>query len=211
MSKFIDHLRSCKLPDLFSDLELKHALSGTEARRFALVKRALAKGELIRLKRGHYCVAERYRTKPLNLFAVAGWLRGLSYVSFESALSYHGWIPEATSTVSSACTGRSHTYQTALGVFEFRRVPARVFFAQVDRIMDGKLAFLMASPWKAIADYVYINRKDWKGITPLIKSLRIEADDLKNVTREELELIDRSFGKKRISVFLRNVLEEMKL
>jgi len=211
MSKTLENLHYQELPDCFSDTELEHLVSGTDARRHALVKRAIAKGEIVRLKRGRYCLAERFRRRPLNLFAVAQRLYGPSYVSFESALSYHGWIPESVPAVTSACAGRSCSFETELALFDFRRVPARLFLAHVDRIVDGDAVFFMATPWRAVADYVYINRKDWRGVDPLIKSLRIEGDDFGKTTREELESIDLSFGKRRVTRFLRGVIRELDL
>lgn len=211
MSTELEKLCFFGLPDCFSDVELTSALSGSDDKRYALVKRALRNGTLLRLKRGQYCLGERFRKHALNLFDIAQKLYGPSYVSFESALSYHGWIPESVPTISSACFGRSCTYATPLALFDFRRIPARIFLAQVDRIVEGHAVFFMARPWKAIADYVYVNRKEWDGLDPLIKSLRIEEDDLRHTSRAELMSIDEAFGKRRMTRFLQGVIKELKL
>lgn len=200
-----------KMPAFLSDTELKNAAPGTDHRRYALIKRAVVNGDLIHLRRGLYCLSERYRRAAPNLYVAAQRVYGPSYVSFESALSYHGWIPEAVPTVASACARRSRDFETPLGRFSFTRIPARVFYAHVERVADGPDVFFMARPWRAIADYVYANGKEWRGVHPLIESLRIDEEELRAATREELEDLDRSFGSGRVSRFIRGVIGDLGL
>jgi predicted transcriptional regulator of viral defense system len=63
-------------------------------------------GELVRLQRGLYVLADRYRAQPCHSFAVAQAFAPGSYISFETALAYHGWIPERVFVTASVVPGR---------------------------------------------------------------------------------------------------------
>ena len=80
-------------------------------------------GELIRLKRGLYAFRDGFG--PL---AAAATLHGPSYVSFETALAYHGMIPERTPTIMSVVDGRPSVFETPVGRFEYY-AQARPLFA----------------------------------------------------------------------------------
>src|SRR3989338_8200638 len=107
MSRFIESIRD-KIPyDVFTDEAVHQLIRESPDTRYGLVKRAIAKGELIHLRRGLYGFAKKYQRRGTNLFELAQMMYGPSYISFESALSYHGWIPEAVYTVTSAAMKRS--------------------------------------------------------------------------------------------------------
>jgi len=86
---------------VFDDRQLAALVGGSAARRYALVNRALQDGTVLRLKRGRYVLQDRSRT--LHPFTVAQSLMPGSYVSFETALSHHGWIPEWNARCSGNC------------------------------------------------------------------------------------------------------------
>src|SRR3990167_2638844 len=86
---------------ILTDIDLGNLLDGTSAARYGIVNKALKKGELIRIRRGLYIFAEKYRHKKLSSFYLASRIVPHSYISLESALSYYGWIPERVTTVTS--------------------------------------------------------------------------------------------------------------
>jgi hypothetical protein len=88
------------------DSQLADLLGGSDARRYGLVNRVLADRSLIRLRRGAYVLAKAMRSGDLHPFSIAQGLVPGSYVSFESALSWHGWIPEAVFMTSSVVPTR---------------------------------------------------------------------------------------------------------
>lgn len=209
MSNIIKEVKQ-KVPyNFFSDLELSVLIPGTENRRYALVKRAMAKGDLIQVRRGLYCLAEKYRGRPLNLFALAQKIYGPSYISLESALSHHGWIPEAVFSITSASAKRSREFKTPLGVFSFTRIPADPFLTAVDLHQADEGSFLMARPWRAIADYVYAYKKDWKGLHPLVENLRVDEEHFQSIDHRELEEIAKSFRSRRVHKFIKGVIKEL--
>jgi hypothetical protein len=129
-------------------------------------------GKLIRLKRGWFCVNPKYSKKSINHGVVANVLYdGPSYVSIETALSYYGLIPERTMGMTSVVTGRSKTFKTPIGWFSYKSIPEDLFPIGV-RSVDG---YLMASPEKALCDYLY-TRKALRTYSPKTLASYLEED-----------------------------------
>lgn len=83
----------------------------------------------------------------------------------ESALSHHGWIPEAVYACTCASFANSREFATPLGAFSYRRVPQNAFFLGVDRCKDANgNVFFMATAAKALADYLYMQKLNWSGM-----------------------------------------------
>ena len=96
---------------------------------------------------------------------------GPSYVSIESVLSYYGLIPERTMGMTSVVTGRSKTFRTPIGWFSYKSIPEDLFPIGV-RSVDG---YLMASPEKALCDYLY-TRKDLRNYSSKTLASYLEED-----------------------------------
>ena len=103
------------------------------ARLDALLKRAVNAQEIWRIHRGLYCLSNRHTQHPINPFELAQRIHGPSYISLETTLSYHGWIPEAVHAITSTSLERSRTFSTPLGLFSFTRDPQLYFFTGVSR------------------------------------------------------------------------------
>lgn len=199
-----------KPTSVFAQPEVALALGGSAFSRHGLVKRALANGEILNVRRGLYCLAPRYQKRPVSLYALAQRIYGPSYVSLETALSYHGWIPEAVYACTCASHGNAKEFRTPLGIFSYKRVPQRVFYAGVERYVDpdGNV-FFMASPAKALADYVYVHRPNWAGIDEASESLRIESDDWAAVAPEQLDGLAGNYANHRVTCFLASWKERL--
>ena len=210
MSRFIESIRD-KIPyNIFTNKTVHQLIRESPDTRYGLVKRAIAKGELIHLRRGLYGFAKKYQRRGTNLFELAQMMYGPSYISFESALSYHGWIPEAVYTVTSAAMKRSKTYHTPLGVFSYTRIPGDPFFTGVERIETPNGVFFVAAQWKALADYVSANKKNWQGIQPLVQDLRIEEKYLKQADPHLLEELKERSNSLRVKKFIEGVEKALK-
>lgn len=129
-------------------------------------------GKLLRLKRGWFCVNPTYSGQSIPHGVVANCLyEGPSYVSLEAALSYYGLIPERTMGMTSVVTGRSKEFRTPVGWYRYRSIPASLFPIGV-RSVDG---YLMASPEKALCDYLY-TRRDLRIYAPKTLASYLEED-----------------------------------
>jgi len=112
-------------------------------------------GELIRLRRGLYIADPGFSGQEISRELVANNLYGPSYVSCESALSYHGLTPERVNTVVSSTFRRAKSYSNPLGIFEFITVPEDYYPIGIDQVIVGEeYAFLIASPEKALCDLI---------------------------------------------------------
>jgi len=174
-----------------------------------MVHRACQAGEIQRLKPGVFVLGAPYRKSEPHPFVVAGVLHAPSHISLESALAHHGLIPEAVYQVSSVTVGRSREFATPLGLFSFRRVPARAPRAGVEAVDVARNGWaFVASPLRAIADVVYL-RKDitWTrdGIGFLTESLRIEEDDLPSIRFDALDEILDSIRSRRVRAYLKGL------
>jgi len=196
----------------FTTQDLAVLFPGSEDRRYGLVKRALASGEIIRIRRGLYCLTPKYQKKSVNLYALAQHVHGPSYISLESALSWHGWIPEAVHAVTSVSFKKSREFKTPLGIFSYDRVPQRVFYTEVERLTDASgNVFLMARPLKALADYVYVRKREWAGIEAMASDLRIEPEELEQITGGMLDALSGNYCDPRVKRFLERLREDLNL
>ncbi|NCB98523.1 MAG: hypothetical protein EOM36_09215 [Bacteroidia bacterium] len=105
---------------LFTTLEISH-------RRYALVKRATADGDIIHIKRGLYTLSPLYRKRNLNPLCVSQAIVTLSYISLETALSIHGWIPEAVTSITAVTSRPSTEFDTPVRHFAYNRVPQKPY------------------------------------------------------------------------------------
>ena len=188
---------------------------GSDGARKQLVHRAVANGEISRLRPGQYVLRPEYRRTELHPFVVAAFLHSPSHVSLESAFAHHGLIPEAVQQVSSVTARRSRSFTTDLGVFSFQRVPARQPRAGVEAVKLGSNSWaFVATPLRALADMLYLNKSvSWPhdGLGYVLESLRIELDDLSGVSVAALPEISDSIRDRRVVTYLENLAKEAPL
>ncbi|MCK4540700.1 MAG: type IV toxin-antitoxin system AbiEi family antitoxin domain-containing protein [Spirochaetales bacterium] len=195
---------------LFTIQDIAAAIPGSDNKLHSLIKRAIAKEEIIRIRRGLYCLPKKYLKKHINLYAVAENIYGPSYISLESALSWHGWIPEAVYTITSISFNKSKFFKTPLGNFSYNHVPQNIFYESVERHIDENgYIFFMATPLKALVDYIYINKLDWENIEPLLESLRIEKEEFNNLQCDDFDLLAANYNNKRVYRFINGIKKEL--
>lgn len=197
---------------LFDETAVRNLLDDrSEAARKVLVHRAVSAGEIIRLRPGLFLLAPEFRKTHPHPFVVAAMLHSPSHVSLESALAHHGLIPEAVFQVSSVTSARTRTFHTPVGVFSFVRVPAADPRAGVQALkVDGRSWAFVATPLRAIADLIYTRRDvSWAkdGLAFLTESMRIERDDLEEISFESLDEVCES---RRTTDYLRGLYRELK-
>ncbi|MFH2124036.1 MAG: type IV toxin-antitoxin system AbiEi family antitoxin domain-containing protein [Pseudomonadota bacterium] len=216
MQTITEKLMYTELADrIITASQLDRLLGGSEQRRYGQVNRALKAGELLRLKRGLYVLPDQFRKVPLHPFAVAQALVPGSYVSFESALSFHGWIPEGVFTTTSVAPGRkTKTYEAAAGrLFTFHplAVDKSCFLELVAREQVDAQTILLANPLRALMDLVCFRKVSWNGIEWLTEGLRIDPDFLASIKREDVRALAPVYLHKRVNVFLSSLKEELQL
>ena len=195
--------------DVFSHADVANLFQKSDHAHYGLLKRAVADKELLHLRRGLYCLAPRYQRNKLNLYSLGQRIYGPSYISLESALSYHGLIPEAVYTVTSVSKKKSCEFKTPVGTFSYSHIPLRIFYTCVARVDDSdSQPFFMAHPLKALVDYVYIYRKNWKDLKPVFESLRIDNVELSKPNWQDLKKLLPEYKSRRVEKFIKGIINE---
>lgn len=145
----------------------------------------LTDGVLESVKKGLYIAGPALRTAKPEPFLLANHILGPSYVSLDTALSYHGWIPERVYEVASMTTKASRKFATPLGVFTYTHLPLPYYAFGIEQIQlaDDQYA-MMAAPEKALFDKVVttsglILRSQRQALTWLLEDLRINEGRLR--------------------------------
>lgn len=152
------------------------------------ISEMIRSGELIALRRGLYIPGPELDLPIPDPFLIANHLRGPSYVSLETALSYWDMIPERVVEVSSITLKTSRTFHTPVGRFSYRRGIAPFYSFGVERIELAPQQFaLMASREKALCDTIVhtsgvLLRSMSQTMDYLLEDMRIDEEALKQLS-----------------------------
>jgi hypothetical protein len=165
----------------------------------------LRAGDIIRVKKGLYIFGDELRRRPFSRELLANLIYGPSFVSLDSALSFHGLIPERIEAVTSVTTKRPKRFDTPVGSFIYRKSPIRAFHIGMDRIEEGDVAFLIAGPERALADKVRDergrplgNRRDAASF--LFDDLRIDRDEFEELDPVQLERLAEGLRSRKVGL-----------
>lgn len=212
---FITRLRQKIRSDIFSSSDVKSLLSPiTDASVHNGISRAIKSKDIVQLRRGLYLFGKDLRRSSVSKFMIANKLYGPSYVSFESALSIHGLIPEAVYTTTSACYQRKKkSFKNDLGVFSFNFIPCEDFFLGVTYLKSSSSS-LVASPLRALFDYIYLYKKTYQTFDDVISDLRIDKEALNkemNIYKlNEIEQLSELYKKNNVRDFFNLLIREFK-
>jgi hypothetical protein len=170
-------------------VQMRYLLRGISDRR-GKIARMLDSGELIALRRGLY--ASR---RDLDPRCLAGPIYGPSYLSFETALAWHGMIPEAVTEITSATIRRGNLFENEFGRFRYLRVPATAYPVGIQRITESDLPFLIASPTKAICDRISREAgfRSMADVSRWMEGMRIDPES--PLDRNELSECAANYGR----------------
>lgn len=199
---------------VLTEAQLQRVLGDNPSVRYGLVNRALKANELIRVRRGLYTLSPRLRTEPVHPFGVAQSIVHGSYVSFETALSHHGWIPESVRIVASVVPGRKSVAldHPMFGSFTFHPLALNrsYFLESVERQEFGLQVALVAKPLRALMDLVAFRKLEWQGMEFLTDGLRIDGQSLAAARRADLQALQQVYQQKRPNEFLRRLAAELR-
>ncbi len=193
-----------------SGVDLRLILDKSTNSRQAIIKRAIRQGYLAPIRRDLYLIKDSKRS-PLNSFEIAPIIYGPSYVSFESALSYHGWIPEAVRTTTCASVKRAKEFETPVGIFSYEHIPIKAFSFGVNQYQQDSLTLFIASPVKALADIIYTRGRVWESVNDLSQDLRIEVESFQNCDRKVLALLIENYPSPRVKNVLNILLNGLNI
>jgi len=172
------------------------------------IQRLVAAGDIVRIRKGLYAFAAPLRRQPIVREQLANLLYGPSYVSLDSALSYHGLIPERVEAVTSVTTGRSRHFDTPFGTFSYQMLTPARYAVGARLLPEGAPAFLMASPEKSLVDKVWTDKR-FAGTRVgdfgpyLFDDLRMAAEGVRALDAARLEAIGAAYDAPKIGNLLR--------
>ena len=91
----------------------------------------------------------------------------------------------------------------------YARIPQNCFYLGVNRVEDSSGVFLIASPEKALCDYVYEKRLQWS-IDDAIESLRIDDEFVDGVKISALKQLSLNYNNMRVVRFLKTWINRLK-
>jgi hypothetical protein len=173
------------------------------------------KGYLIQLMRGFYMAGKAVDASKPEPWLIANHLYGPSYVSADSALSYHGMIPEQTYGIISASTRKRKKIITQQGNFEYFQLPLEYYSVGIQQLsVSEKQHFLIASPEKALCDAIihtkglFLRSKKQVRVY-LMENLRIDEDFLSGLNRKQISDWASMAPKSLSLMLLAKTLEEL--
>jgi len=207
MNTLVEQVRAAGLgTSVVTERQLSEILGGSDARRYGLVNRALKEGTLLRLKRGLYYLKPLHTGDGIHPFAVAQALLPGSYISFETALAFHHWIPEAVYTTVSVTPGRKSFVRNheSLGKFSYHPLALNdyQFLAAVTRVKLGTHTTLVASPLRALMDLVALRKEGWSELAWVEEGLRIDEAHLATLRRKDFAALSPTYKHKVANEFL---------
>lgn len=153
------------------------------------MSRWVAAGKLVQLRRGLYAFAPAWRKVEAHPFVIANALQRGSYVSLQSALAFHGVIPEHVPVVTSVGPRRAETVRNALGSFQFNHLGSRLSYGYTRVEVAARQFAFVAHPEKALLDLVHLTAGG--DSTAFLASLRLQNPEAMN-PETLLELATRS-------------------
>jgi len=163
----------------------------------------LRSGVIVRVKKGLYVFGDEYRRKPYCRELLANLMYGPSMVSLETALAYHGLIPERAEAVTSVTTGRARRFETPIGLFIYRPTPCCSM--GVEQAGEEGGHFLIACPERALADRIRSERggevRTQKEMAHyLFENLRIEEDRVRSLDAELMSELSVALKSRKVQV-----------
>jgi hypothetical protein len=138
---------------------------------------------ILKLKRGVYSLVSLDQKVYFSKFSLGNALYSPSFISFESALSFYGLIPEAVYEVTSACyLSKKKRFENSLGIFSYTHSPVSPFFLEVEKHEEN--GQLIATPLRALFDLIYRRKIVYENLNGLELDLRVDLDDLKVYLQE---------------------------
>lgn len=167
------------------------------------ITRMINSKEIIQIKRGIFVRAD---DETYSLNSLSSVIYGPSYISFQSAMSFYGLIPEQVSAITCASYNKNKNkeFHTPVGDFYYYYIPPKVFPYDTTIMEENGQNFVIASPEKAICDSLYkisIIKTEEELTKLLVEDWRIDLDVLKNLNRKSFKFLLPLYEKKICNLF----------
>lgn len=165
----------------------------------------LKKGYLERIKDGLYMLS-RVKSE-IDPMILARKMYEPSYLSLEFALNYYGIIPDIPGTYTSVTSRTTKYFKNSFGNFTYQKVKPD-FFTGYEARIEKNVSFNIATPEKALVDYLYLNKNTIKDDFDFWKEMRIDEDF--KFKKNRLDLYKNLLKNKNVNKLIESVLNYQK-
>ena len=163
--------------------------------------------EIIQIKKGLFFDPK----DTYSIFSLSALIYGPSYVSFQSAMSFYGLIPERTDAITCAVYNKTKNkkFETPAGNFFYYHIPDQVFPHDIIIQEENGQNYLIATPEKAVCDSIYQVKKleNQSDIDSLLQDWRFDLELLKSLDQDSLQFLLPQYRRKSCNL-LQNWLKE---
>jgi len=157
--------------------------------------RYVKKKIFIKAKKGLYFLANNL---PFD-FEIANKLYQPSYISFETALSFYGIIPETIFEITSATPKISRQFIANSLKFSYKKIKKECFLGYKPEKIKNAI-ILVAEPEKALADFLYF-------VALKKRSLSYERINLKKIKKQKLIKYAKCFNNKKLLKLIKTLYD----
>ncbi|ODS42448.1 MAG: hypothetical protein MSIBF_03765 [Candidatus Altiarchaeales archaeon IMC4] len=179
----------------FTAGEFQRIMGSSKKAAQELLGRYAKKGVVAKLRNNYYMVMH----DPPSAYLISNKVYRPSYISFETALSHHGVIPETVYEITAATTKATREFNIQGRIFRYHKIKKAAYTGYVPTETDGD-TILMAEPEKALADYLYFAHMGKK--TPN------ERFNLGRIDKKKAVDYSRLYKRKGFTEFIKNVVGE---
>ena len=149
------------------------------------IQRLIKDKKLFKIKQGLY-----ETNININPFYLTNIIYGPSYISFQTALSYYGMIPERVYAITSATLNKhkSKEYKNEFGTYLYNDVPSNAFPYGILRIEENEYCYFIATKEKALCDMLY----EYSPVFSMKEIEKLLFDDLR-IDEEKFNSLDMNF------------------
>lgn len=163
------------------------------------------KGYIKKIKKGLYVLTGA--EKEINPLALSAKIYEPSYLSLEFALNYYGVIPDIPGTYTSVTSRKTMAYTNQFGNFSYQKVKRNLFFGYLS-FSEKNLSFNLATPEKALMDYLYLNKNKLIAGDDFWREMRI--DENFKFSRKKIELYKKLFQDEKVNQLVDSILSYQK-
>ena len=185
-----------KVPIIFSRDVLLHS-NNKQAIRNQLTRWS-SRGLLIKLRRGIYILNEADRKIPVSKAYIANQLYGPSYISLEYVLGHYGLIPERVYDVTSVTTKKTMSIQNSLADFAYSHLKPKAYRGFEVFKDESGFSYLMATPEKAILDFIYFNMKKFRQPYRKVFEISYRFQNIDILKPERLKMLVELFDNRKM-------------
>lgn len=165
----------------------------------------LKKGYLEKIRDGLY-VLSKFKDE-INPMVLAGKIYEPSYLSLEFALNYYGIIPDIPGTYTSATSRTTKYFKNRFGNFTYQKIKSD-FFNGYETRSEKNISFNIATPEKALVDYLYLNKNKIIPDFNFWKEMRIDEDF--KFKKKKLEFYKRLLNDRKVNKLIESILNYQK-